>query len=118
MSIDDDDHALPAAVGDAKLDLTHEEALRATALVMAIRYHSDAVIKDGAMYQQKKLDGSNIEPTSTTLVLQWAIDFERYLRGDYAEMVDQLVGGDFTAWLEERVGEVKKSIFDDDPTGA
>lgn len=104
---------LPVEVSSAPLGLTHEEGIRATALAMAVRYHGDTIVKDGQMYQQFKLEGKNMQPTAPLLILQIAMDFERYLRGDYAALADQIVGGDFEVWLKRKVDEASKHALQD-----
>lgn len=91
--------------------------IRMAALGMAVRYCGDNVIKDGTMYQQLKLDGKPIKEGSHDLVLQSAVAFERYLRGDYQDLVDELVYGDFDAWLRMKVREAKMRDSEPEETG-
>lgn len=100
---------LPAEVANAPLFLDPAQSVRTLALTMAVKYHGDTIIKDGGMYQQLRMEQKDIQPTHVNVVLKTAIEFERYLRGDYAEMVDQLVGGDFEKWLGEKVEEAAKA---------
>ena len=95
--------SLPAEIKDASLGFDKATVVRATALMMAVKYADTATIKDGVMYQAKKAEGANLEKLTTFFVLRSAVDFERYLRGDYSAMADELVGGDFEAWLKHQV---------------
>ncbi len=95
--------AIPAEVRNQPIEpMCRMDMLRVTALGMAVRYYTETIIKDGVMYQQKKMEGANLQPASHEGVLRCAISFERYLRGDYAEMADLIVDGDFNAWLKEQ----------------
>ncbi len=104
--------SLPAAIKDAPLQLDAATGVRMTALMMSVKYHAETTIKDGQLYQQIKLENKPIETLTNSKVLQTAIEFERYLRGDYAEMADKLVMGDFSKWLEAQVNSAA-SIFDE-----
>jgi hypothetical protein len=64
------------------LDLTHEEKLRTTALMMAIRYHVDTIIKDANMYQTMVAQGKHLTPSTVGLVIHIAREFEGFLRGN------------------------------------
>lgn len=65
---------------DRPLELTSDQSLRSTALILAIRYVSETIIKDGQMYQVMTAQGKNMTAVSTSTVLEAAIDFEHYLR--------------------------------------
>jgi len=103
---------IPAGAEDTPLNLTGEQSIRSMALMMAVKYHSDSIVKDAGMYQQYKAEGKNMQPTSTLVVLQHAMEFERYLRGDYAELANSLIGGDFEVWLKEQIDISAKKAAD------
>ena len=68
-------------VGDMELDLTKDERLRAAALIMAIRYHVETIVKDAAMYQAMMASDKHLEPTTVDRVVLIAEQFERFLLG-------------------------------------
>lgn len=78
---------------DMSLDLTRDEKLRATALMMAVSYHKETIVKDGAMYQTMKANGTNLRSSNPQQVLDAAMAFEGYLRGHYNELMLQIVAG-------------------------
>lgn len=53
-------------------------AISALAMNFAMKWHDMSLIKDGAMYQQKKLEGANIELISLDSVFETAARFERH----------------------------------------
>jgi hypothetical protein len=57
------------------------QTIAALALNMAIQYHDVGVVKDGAMYQQYKLEGRNLQPLDLDMVFETAIKMEAYLMG-------------------------------------
>lgn len=72
-------------------------AVGAIALNMAMKYHDISIIKDGAMYQQYKLEGRNIVPIHLDMVFETAILIEKHLMSTsnrLSEMVfDAVVDG-------------------------
>lgn len=76
-----------------QLDLTRDEKLRATALMMAVSYHKETIVKDGQMYQTMKANGTNFRTTDPKQVVDAALVFEAYLRGHFNELVAQIVLG-------------------------
>lgn len=67
------------------------------ALNLALKWHDMTLIKDGVMYQQKKMEGANITHIDLPDVLETAKVFERHLMASserVAEIVvDALVHG-------------------------
>lgn len=55
--------------------------IAAIALSMALKYHDMGMIKDGALYQQYKLEGRNIETLHLEHVFETAIRMEAHLLG-------------------------------------
>lgn len=55
--------------------------IAAIALTMALKYHDTTMIKDGALYQQYKLEGKNIRPLILDEVFETAIRIEMHLLG-------------------------------------
>ena len=77
------------SVANMQLDLTKDEKLRTTALMLAVRYHQDTVVKEGELYQQMKMDQKQLRTTSAKIVVEYAWEFEKYLRGE-SETVQRL----------------------------
>jgi hypothetical protein len=55
--------------------------IAALALSFALKYHDTTIIKDGAMYQQYKLEGRNLRPLHLNEVFETAIRIEAHLLG-------------------------------------
>jgi hypothetical protein len=61
-------------------------AIASIALSMAMKYHDIATIKDGALYQQYKLEGKNLIPLHLDMVFETAIKLEAHLLGSSARI--------------------------------
>ncbi len=61
------------------------------ALSMAMKYHDMGMIKDGAMYQQYKLEGRNIRTIGLDDVFETAIKIEMHLLGADARIAKLVV---------------------------
>jgi len=97
--------------------ISRDDGIRMMALSMAIKHIESTMLRDGALYQQLKLDGREIGVLRANAVLEKAIDFERYLRGDYADMAAQIVNMDFEAWLKEQTAKsVERALLELDKT--
>lgn len=68
-----------APLGETPLAPAH--GIAAIALNMAMKYHDITVIKDGAMYQQYKLEGKNLRELNIDEVFETAIRIEAWLLG-------------------------------------
>lgn len=55
--------------------------IAAIALNMAMKYHDICTVKDGAMYQQYKLEGKNLREINIDNVFETAIKIEAWLIG-------------------------------------
>lgn len=55
--------------------------IAAIALSMAMKYHDINTVKDGALYQQYKLEGKNFAPLHLDMVFETAIRIEAHLLG-------------------------------------
>lgn len=53
--------------------------IAAIALSMALKYHDIAMVKDGTLYQQYKLEGRNFQNLHLDMVFETAIKMEMYL---------------------------------------
>jgi len=65
------------SIGDAPV--APAPAIAALALTLAMKYHDISTVQDGALYQQYKLEGKNLQPLSLDLVFDTAIQIEAHL---------------------------------------
>lgn len=82
--------------------------IAAIALNMAMKYHNIGMVKDGALYQQYKLEGKNIVPLHLDMVFETAIKIEAWLLGSSDRIAKLIVDA-----LEVRVendDETAKSV--------
>lgn len=63
----------------------------AIALNMAMKYHDINTVQDGALYQQFKLEGKNLQPLHLELVFETAIQIEKHLVEANKRVTDHLV---------------------------
>ena len=68
-----------AASPDTPVALAH--GIAAIALSMAMKYHDISIVKDGALYQQYKLEGKNLRELHIDMVFETAVQIERHLLG-------------------------------------
>lgn len=54
-------------------------AISAMALTMSLKYHDINTVKDGALYQQYKLEGKNFRDLHLDMVFETAIRIEKHL---------------------------------------
>lgn len=64
---------------DQQLDLTHHEKRRTTALMMAINYYLNSVIKDAAMYDALRRDGRKLATMNVAACVEVAVQFECFI---------------------------------------
>lgn len=67
------------AMKDAPIAAAH--GIAAVALNMALKYHDIAMVKDGTLYQQYKLEGKNMREIHLDMVFETAIQIEVHLIG-------------------------------------
>ena len=105
---------VPQALG-ADLEMTKDEKLRVTSLMMAINYHRETIVHDPGMYQQLKMDNKILSPTTAHMVVAQAAIFEMYLRGGYDDLVHQAIEDDAETAMknEEGLAEVIRRTADD-----
>lgn len=70
------------------MDLNKEEKRRTTALMMAIQAYSNLIIKDAEMYvaisrENDRKEAPKIQPATMHAMVDAAIQFDRFIRGDY-----------------------------------
>ena len=68
---------LATTMGDAPVAPAH--GIAAIALSMALKYHDTCMIKDGALYQQYKIEGRNFRELHLDTVFETAIQIEHHL---------------------------------------
>lgn len=71
--------ALAKHLGNTPIAPAH--GIAALALDMAMKYHDINTIKDGALYQQYKLEGRNLRELHLDMVFETAIKIEVFLLG-------------------------------------
>lgn len=71
--------------------LTHDETLRGSALALACNYYVNTIVKDGELYREMVRDNRVLKPATYMGVLEVAMSFEAFLRGDLEETADSVV---------------------------
>jgi hypothetical protein len=71
--------------------LTHDETIRGSALAIACRYYTETIVKDGDLYREMMRDNRVLKPATYIGVLEVAISFEAFLRGDLKRTADAIV---------------------------
>ena len=93
-------------IGEMPIDLTKEQGLRSVALMLAIRYHTETIIKD-ADYLQKMIDREekmkfsnapdaeswHLKPSTVSAVMHIAREFEAFLLGKPSVITDVKLDG-------------------------
>jgi hypothetical protein len=75
----DDDFKAMEPISDTRV--APAQGIAAVALNMSLKYHDIATVKDGAMYQQYKLEGKNMRELHLDMVFETAIKMEAHLMG-------------------------------------
>jgi hypothetical protein len=65
----------------ADLPVAPAHGIAALALNMSLKYHDINMVKDGALYQQYKLEGKNFRPFTVDEVFETAMRMEAWLLG-------------------------------------
>lgn len=86
-------------------------AVASIALSLAVTYHTNSIIKDGAMYQQLKLEGKDIKSSGVEDVIDIARQFEIHLlqsseriAGIIIDAATEYMENDLTPSQSSRVG--------------
>lgn len=103
---------VPEALGEP-LNITKDEKLRVTSLMMAVNYHRETIVHDPGMYQQLKMDNKILSPTTAHMVVAQAAIFEMYLRGGFDPMVDQAIEEDGIKTEQGDLAGIIKRTADD-----
>ncbi len=74
-----------------KSSLTHDETLRANALALACRYYVETIVKDGDLYREMVRDNRVLKPATYCGVIEVAISFEAFIRGELKKAADDLL---------------------------
>ena len=95
-----------AAVKDVPMS---ESLMIATvALNMSLRWHDMGMIKDGVLYQQKKMEGANINYIDKSDIIKTAEEFEAYFLAAplrHARMLEERIVDKFVGIMGEFVVE-------------
>lgn len=81
--IDEANKRLPMVLPDSPLPIDYQ--LRCTALLIAQRHVGETCVKEGALYQQLKMDNKLGNVVSVDDVVKTALVFERYLWGEWSK---------------------------------
>ena len=76
-------------IGDVKVAPAH--GIAAIALNMAIKYHDVTVVKDGALYQQYKMEGRNLRELHLDVVFETAMKIETHLIGSSDRIASMII---------------------------
>lgn len=76
-------------VVDMPLDLTKDEKLRVTALMLAIKYYTDTIVSDGQLYQAMVSTGKVLAPATAMGVVDVACKFAAYLKNGEIRKEDE-----------------------------
>ncbi len=101
---------IPAELHDTKI--SPQVGLSALALNMALKYHGINTVSDGALYQQYKLEGKNMQPLHMDMVFETAIQIEKHLLNApsrLALMVLEVVSEDITDAIDRVASERDQS---------
>ena len=71
--------------------LTHDETIRGSALAIACRYYTETIVKDGDLYREMVRDNRVLKPATYIGVIEVALSFEAFLRGDLARTADAIL---------------------------
>ena len=114
--IDEANARLPVAMPDTEMSL--EMTIRCTALLIAQRHVGDSCVKEGALYQQLKMDNKLGHVVSVDDVIRTALVMERYLWGEWSKGIAEnalaAMGTDI-ADAVEREFEKRSTIPDEPP---
>lgn len=92
------------------LPVTSPNAIAAIAMQMALKYHDTGTIKDGAMYQQYKLEGRNMRELHLDMVFETAIKIEEHLLLSQRRIADMMMD-----IMQEVIDHVSDETSADEP---
>lgn len=104
LPLDEDFKALEP-LKDSPVAPAHTVA--ALALNFALKYHDMGMIKDGALYQQYKLEGRNIDTLHLDMVFETAIKMEAHLLGS-SDRIAKLIVDAIEFKVEDEAGAVSQ----------
>lgn len=94
--------------------MTESMLISTVALNMAMKWHDIGVVKDGAMYQQLKLEGKNLPVLTLPDVLATAQAFEAHLLAGpnrHAEMLSERIIDNFVAIIGDlTMGAIDRAL--------
>lgn len=71
--------------------LTHDETIRGSALAIACRYYTDTIVKNGDLYREMVRDGKVLRPATYVRLLEVALAFEVFIRGELKRTAEAVV---------------------------
>ena len=81
-------------IENTELDMTREEKLRATALLLASRYYVETICKDGALYTAMIMKGEQLKPATSNAIVGIACQFHDYLETGRVKFLRRADGND------------------------
>ena len=81
-------------IENTELDMTREEKLRATALLLASRYYVETICKDGALYTAMIMKGEQLKPATSNAIVGIACQFHDYLETGKVKFLRRADGND------------------------
>ena len=73
--------------------LTHDELLRTQALAAACRYYVETIVDNGELYLEMVSDNRVLKPATYLGVVQVALAFEKFIRGQVKETAEAVTAG-------------------------
>lgn len=102
------------AINNSQLEMPLDITIRSIALSVAQRHCGDATVKEGALYQQLKMDNKLGGPLTVNNVLHAALVFEAYLWGKWSQ---DIAGKAMEQTLSELDRAVKSGALDKEIEG-
>lgn len=100
-------------VGDTRIATSH--GIAAIALNMAMKYHDITICKDGALYQQYKIEGKNMRELHLDNVFETAIKIERHILAS-SDRIAGLVVDAITSGIEDdEIERTPSNIIEEKP---
>lgn len=111
--LDEANSRLPVILSDHAMPL--ETQIRSIALTLAQRHVGDTCVKEGALYQQLKMDNKLGNVVSVEDVIKTALVFERYLLGEWSKGIAEHVFEKASTEIADAI-ERKFEDIEHDPT--
>jgi len=112
--IDEANKHLPVIMPD--IPMPFDTQIRIMALSIAQRHCGDTCVKEGALYQQLKMDNKLGERLSVNHVLNAALAFERYLWGEWSKGIAENAINSTSTQIADALEERFKDGPEKDPS--